>query len=72
MAKNIKEKVRKIIVDLTQGTPSIFSDTLIQVAGEFDIWESDLKRTLKELKEENFIEETCTGVIRRLNPPLVQ
>jgi hypothetical protein len=69
MVKDFKDKVKKIIIDLTQRSPSIFSDKLVEVAGQFDIWEADLMRTLDELKEENFIEEPYGGVIRRISIP---
>jgi hypothetical protein len=62
----MKDKVKGIIEKLTEGTNSVFSHKIYDLAAEFGIGEGHVRSSLEELEEDKFITEPVMGVIKKV------
>ncbi len=62
---DFKDKIKGLISKFTQNSSSVFSDIIISEAGEAGIGEEYVNKSIKTLKDENFISEPIPGVLKR-------
>ncbi len=65
--KDFKEIVKKIIDRLTENTASTFTEQVLHLAGESGIGESHVNEAIKDLINENYLDEPLRGVLKKVS-----